>query len=210
LTGTSILGPAIITTASGGTGEVDATSTTTYTNLVVQSYAPASITGVSGGTSSDPVMLPSSTIGSVSGDVGDPDGPSSVYFSFYWDHTGDFAASVGVPGAEDLVSPGPYEFVLCTGSVCTSPFESVTVDASNDYENELIGSDLSAGEYTIGIISEDSPDPMYSVVFETPVIGGSVSSSIPEPTTWAMLIVGFAGLTVFGYWSRAKTKKLAV
>jgi hypothetical protein len=51
---------------------------------------------------------------------------------------------------------------------------------------------------------------MYSVVFETPVIGGSVSSSIPEPTTWAMLIVGFAGLTVFGYWSRAKTKKLAV
>ena len=207
LTGTSILGRALFTTASGGTVGVDATSTTTYTNLVVQSYAPSSISGVSSGTSSHPVMLPSSTIGSVSGDIGSPDGPSSVYFSFYW-QGGNFAASVGVPGANDLQFPASYQFNLCDGLSCGSAFESASVDPGNNYENELSWDNLDAGYYTVGIIQEDGADPLYSVVFSTPVIGGSVSA-IPEPSPWAMLIVGFAGLAVFGYRKTRKTAKLA-
>ena len=38
-----------------------------------------------------------------------------------------------------------------------------------------------------------------------PVIGGvSISTGIPEASTWAMIFVGFAGLGVFGYRRRAR------
>jgi hypothetical protein len=206
LIGTSVLGPTDLSFATGGSVGVAETSTTTYTNFVVQPHAPSSITGVNGGTSSHPVQLPSSTIGSVSGDIGAPDGPSSDYFSFYW-QGGDFAAEVGVPGANDLKPPASYQFDLCAGLSCGSALENVSVDQSNGYENEL-SLDLNAGYYTVGVIQEEGPDPLYSVAFSTPVIGGSVSP-VPEPTTWAMLIVGFAGLGVIGYRTARKAAKLA-
>ena len=113
-----------------------------------------------------------------------------------------------MPGANDLQFPASYQFNLCDGLSCGSAFESASVDPGNNYENELSWDNLDAGYYTVGIIQEDGPDPLYSVVFSTPVIGGSVSA-IPEPSTWAMLIVGFAGLAVFGYRKTRKTAKLA-
>ena len=131
----------------------------------------------------------------MSGDVG-----AHVYFSFYWQAAGDFAASVGVPNADEIVGLAPsYLFDLCAGLSCGPVLESVSADKSNDYQNELSLDDLAAGYYTVGIIAEGvAADPPYSVVFATPVIGGSVSS-VPEPTTWTMLIVGFAGICSFGW-----------
>ena len=195
LTTTTVLGPTLFTTDSAGTVGVDATSTTTYTNFVVQTFAPSSISGVSGGTAAIREQLPSSTISSVSGDVG-----AHVYFSFYWQAAGDFAASVGVPNADEIVGLAPsYLFDLCAGLSCGPVLESVSADKSNDYQNELSLDDLAAGYYTVGIIAEGvAADPPYSAAFATPVIGGSVSS-VPEPTTWTMLIVGFAGICSFGW-----------
>ena len=146
---------------------------------------PSAVSGEEGG----------ATISSVSGDVG-----AHVYFSFYWQAAGDFAASVGVPNADEIVGLAPsYLFDLCAGLPCGPVLESVSADKSNDYQNELSSDDLAAGYYTVGIIAEGvAADPPYSVVFATPVIGGSVSS-VPEPTTWTMLIVGFAGICSFGW-----------
>ena len=146
---------------------------------------PSAVSGKEGG----------ATISSVSGDVG-----AHVYFSFYWQAAGDFAASVGVPNADEIVGLAPsYLFDLCAGLSCGPVLESVSADKSNDYQNELSLDDLAAGYYTVGIIAEGvAADPPYSVVFATPVIGGSVSS-VPEPTTWTMLIVGFAGICSFGW-----------
>jgi hypothetical protein len=200
LTKTTVLEPTLFTTDSYGTVGVDATSTTTYTNFVVQTFAPASITGVSGGTAAEPEHLPSRTIASVSGDIG-----AQVAFSFYWQGAGDFAASVGVPNAGVIPGLAPsYKFDLCAGLSCGPAFESVSADKSNGYQNELSWDDLAKGYYTVDIIAEGAaPDPPYSVVFATPVIGGSVSS-VPEPTTWTMLIVGFAGVCAFRWLQSSK------
>jgi hypothetical protein len=204
LTKTTVLEPNVFSFDSGGTVGVDATSTTTYTNFVVQTFAPSSISGVSGGLAAEPEKLPSRTIGSVSGDIGAAD-ESSVYFSFYWQAAGDFAASVGVPDAAAIDDLAPsYLFDLCAGRSCGPAFESVSADKNNGYQNELSWDDLAAGYYTVGIIAEGAAvDPPYSVVFATPVIGGSVSS-VPEPTTWTMLIVGFAGVCSFRWLQSSK------
>jgi hypothetical protein len=199
LTGASVLGPTGFDLTGYGTPGINTTVTTTYSNFNIQTYAPSADSGVTGGTASDPVALPSSTVGSVSGPIGGSGGPRSDYFSFYWEG-GQFAATVGVPNAVDLLHPASYEFDLCAGLSCTTIYESVSADPSNDYENELSG-DLAAGYYTVGIILEGkAADPDYSVVFGTPVIGGSVSSAVPEPSTWAMLLLaGFGGVCLTGY-----------
>jgi hypothetical protein len=35
-------------------------------------------------------------------------------------------------------------------------------------------------------------DPAYNIIFDTPVNG--VSSSVPEPATWTMMLLAFVGL----------------
>jgi hypothetical protein len=204
LTGTSVLGPTGFDLTGYGTPGLATTSTTTYTDFEIENYAPSSVSGVTGGTSSSPVPLPSSTVGSVSGDIGGPGGPDSDYFSFYW-QGGNFAASVGVPNADVLNPPASYEFDLFAGPSCSADpvCKTVSADPSNNYENELISDNLAAGSYTVGIILEgDSPDPTYSVMFSTPVIGGSVSPAVPEPSTWAMMLLGFAWLGFVGFRAR--------
>jgi len=41
-------------------------------------------------------------------------------------------------------------------------------------------------------------------------LSATVSSTIPEPSTWAMMLVGFTGLGYAGYRSRSRTAALAV
>ncbi len=37
-----------------------------------------------------------------------------------------------------------------------------------------------------------------------------VKSAVPEPATWAMMLIGFAGLSLAGYWqNRARVAKCA-
>jgi PEP-CTERM motif len=47
------------------------------------------------------------------------------------------------------------------------------------------------------LYSSAAPDPLYS------------SSAVPEPSTWAMMLVGFAGLGFAGYRTSRKTAAFA-
>jgi hypothetical protein len=157
----------------------------------VTTFAPAAVTGVSGGTSSMPVTLPAKTIGSVTGDVGE----GGAFFSFYW-QGGQFQAQVGAPFPDQLLPYQSIEFELCSGVGCENVIETAQADSGNDWQSSL-SSYLAAGYYTTGVILQDAIDPEYFVDFTTPVVG--VGGSIPEASTWAMLVIGFAGLGFAGY-----------
>jgi hypothetical protein len=99
--------------------------------------------------------------------------------------------------------PPAYRFELCDGTSCTSPLEETVADSSNSWESSLSGN-LTADFYTIGITQlEPSLDPQFTMTFDTPInqIGG-----VPEPSTWAMMLLGLAGLGFAGY---RRTKKSA-
>ena len=53
-------------------------------------------------------------------------------------------------------------------------------------------------------IDASNPDPGAYSILTSPGIGNS-PSAIPEPSTWAMMLLGFAGLGYAGYRKR-KTK----
>ena len=66
----------------------------------------------------------------------------------------------------------------------------------NDWASALTG-DLAAGYYTVGILElASAEDPSFVFRFETPL---SQIANVPEPSTWAMMLLGFASLGYAGY-----------
>jgi hypothetical protein len=148
-------------------------------------------------------MLPATPVNSVSADIGG-NSPDSSFYSFYWGG-GAFAISVNVSAASVLDSPPIYLFELCNGTTCGDVLQQTTVDADNEWPSGLSG-DLAAGYYTVGIIDQTpSDDPNFVITFAEPL---SPIASVPEPRTWAMMLIGFAGLGYAGY-RRAREPRAA-
>ena len=190
LVGPSVVGPdGLSVSAFGAPGS---TFSGTFTNFNVTTFAAAAITGVDGGTASNPVALPARTISSVAGSVG----PAPAFFSFFW-QGGSFQAQVDVPFPNQLLAGQSVEFELCGGVNCSNVLQTAVANSADGWLSILSG-DLAPGYYTMGVLSPVDPD--FSIDFTTPVIGGAV----PEPSTWAMMILGFC---VLGFaTSRPKVK----
>jgi hypothetical protein len=91
-------------------------------------------------------------------------------------------------------APTSFEFELCGGTSCVSDvLQEVVADSADGWQNALSG-DLSAGYYTVGIIEDGAGDPQYNFTFATPL-----TASVPETSTWAMMLLGFAGFGYVGY-----------
>ena len=178
-----------------GVPNVDEAETTTLSNFYAINSASEDLSGLTGGTPDAPIMLPATPISSVSGSIGG-DSPASEFYSFYWSG-GVFATSVSVAGASVLDSPPTYLYELCDGPTCGDVIQQTLADADNDWASTLSG-DLAAGYYTVGIIDQTpADDPNFTITFAEPL---SQIASVPEPTTWAMMLIGFAGLGYSGYW----------
>ena len=194
LTGPPILGPVLIDIGAFGAPGLDISETTTFHNLVVLNSVSPDVVGLTGGTVDNPIPLPAIPINMISGNIGDGF-PNSDFYSFYW-KGGAFAVSVGVPDASILTSPPSYLFQLCDGTTCNDVLQQTVADKSNDWLSALTG-DLAAGYYTVGIIElASAEDPAFVFQFETPL---SQIANVPEPSTWAMMLLGFAGLGYAGY-----------
>ena len=199
LTGPAVSGAMALSMGVRGVPGVNATETTTFQNFSFSTVVSPDLTNFYGGSASDPVMLPATPVGSVSASIGSGT-PDSDYYSFYW-KGGTFSASVGVPDASFLPSPPSYSFELCDGSSCQDVIEQTVANSSNAWSSSL-GGDLAPGMYTIGIAEVSGiGDPMYTINFASPI---SQIINVPEPSTWAMILVGFAGLGFVGYRQRQK------
>jgi hypothetical protein len=190
LAGPSVVGPdSLSVSAFGGPGQ---TFSGAFTNFTVTTFAATAVTGLDGGTASNPLALPARTIGSVTGNVG----PSPAFFSFYW-QGGSFQAHVGVPFPDQVLPGQAVEFELCGGVNCGNVIQTAFANLGDEWQSILSG-DLAPGYYTMGVISP--VDPEFSIDFTTPVVGGAV----PEPSTWAMMILGFAGVGFMSYRRKSK------
>jgi hypothetical protein len=194
LTGPASSGPVLIDIGAFGEPGLDISETTTFHDLVVLNSVSPNVVGLTGGTVDNPIPLPAIPINTISGNIGDGF-PNSDFYSFYW-NGGAFAVSVGVPDAPILTSPPSYLFQLCNGTTCNDVLQQTVADMDNDWLSALSG-DLAAGYYTVGIIElASAEDPAFVFQFETPL---SQIANVPEPSTWAMMLLGFAGLGYAGY-----------
>jgi hypothetical protein len=190
LVGDSVLGGAEFDVGAFGDPGIAESTTTTFNNFYITGTAGSTLTDLAGGPASNPTMLPATPVGSLSGDIGGLNEPTSGFYLFYWKGR-EFEASVGVPEAEGLLNPPSYSFEICAGIACVSPLSTTIADSGNSWSSSLSG-DLIAGFYTIGI-TDLGPftDPQYTITFDTPI---NQIAGTPELTTWTMMLLGFAGL----------------
>jgi hypothetical protein len=120
-------------------------------------------------------------------------GPNGLNIPLLTSVGGAFGNQIGlIAGGNLLDSQDNYS---------TGFFAGVSLDGANlDACNPSAGCKLSlpAGDYEIGVIGDTSIDPTLTIGFDSPVFA-SASGAVPEPSTWAMILIGFAGLGYVGY-----------
>jgi hypothetical protein len=83
----------------------------------------------------------------------------------------------------------------CAGGLsCGTVLQTAFAKSADSWQSSLSGY-LAPGYYTTGVILQGEVDPEFSIDFTTPVVGGAV----PEASTWAMMILGFAGIGFMAY-----------
>jgi uncharacterized protein DUF642 len=141
---------------------------------------------------------PSPTNGSVDLDGDAPGGVEQTIFGLTSGKT--YTLSFSLSGNPDG-APATKSVDVSIGSVLDDNFTytiGTNTHANMMYVLETVTFTAGASN-TLSFASQDVGTPF------GPVIGGvSISTGIPEASTWAMMFVGFAGLGVFGYRRRAR------
>jgi hypothetical protein len=162
---------------------------------------------IPGGTVSDPLTLAGDLFGTRSS--ADPfSGPSYIaahmdsgstnnFYEFYWTG-GVFSTSAIVYSDSDTGELDPSDIftlelfetggALIYSEQLTDPSACV-FQCRADYDGYL-----PAGYYTIGVNGYSPTDPELIMYFP-----GSLAAGTPEPSTWAMVLLGFAGLSFASY-----------
>ncbi len=144
---------------------------------------PVTLTNIEGGTPENPLPLPVvGHIGQLTGSIGDAG--STDYFQYFWPG-GLFEAHASLTGADPKSS---FQFQLYDSQSVL--LQDIHLDASNGFAWAM-SQTLPKGLFTIGLLANEFIDPQFTITFLTPVQGVGV---VPEPSTWGMLILGFAGV----------------
>jgi hypothetical protein len=139
-----------------------------------------------------------------------------------WDSSGDLLASVYVTGSETPVGAAPWVFEPITpvrltagatyvvgaqGGADYTGQASATVDPRITYlEDRYTSNDGANSPLVEPIFTEGYTSPSTAGWF-----GGNIelANAIPEPSTWTMMLFGFAGLGFAGWSARRKTTSAA-
>jgi hypothetical protein len=113
LVGDSVLGGAEFDVGAFGDPGIAESTTTTFNNFYITGTAGSTLTDLAGGPASNPTMLPATPVGSLSGDIGGLNEPTSGFYLFYW-KGGEFEASVGVPEEAYPVDSGSTRCSVCS------------------------------------------------------------------------------------------------
>jgi len=140
-----------------------------------------------GGTVDSPLILPKGLIGEITGSISG-DGPENEFYAFTW-QGGVFQAEAKILGA-DPNAVFTFELRSSDGRFV----RDLRIDSLSDFD-VLFSSltPLAAGNYLVGLKGSTAFDPGFSLDFLTP-IQSSAGLSVPEPSTWALLLAGFGGL----------------
>lgn len=185
---------AIIDTGQGICAESNCDSWSAYSNAPGQGFN-SSTTGsvvstatflLQGGFSSTPVPLPNGQpVGYVTGTIGGLG--SEDYYTFLW-AGGAFNTTASITGANTGAS---YLFSEGVAGTCSGG-GTATLNSSDSFSGTIAIASLASGTYCIGIDANNSNDPAFALVFNTPVEG----TVTPEPSTVLLLTVGLGIISV--------------
>jgi hypothetical protein len=159
--------------------------------VVGLSATPEVLASFAGGTVDHPVILPDGLTGQISSAISGG-AAERQYYGFKW--SGGLFQTVGsIAGANPLADfhfqlIDPYSLAVIDGA-------DLLLNDANDF-TDTISRYLSPGYYEIGMYTDSPYDPQFTIHFNTPVSG-----IVPEPDSWAMMLLGFGAV---GFASRRR------
>ena len=121
---------------------------------------------------------------------GQPVAPFLSYDNLYYPN-GAPVVCVGYPGAGQVLDPYGILFSInADGSTVGVPGDVV----------DLFGNGIGFGGFGLGLADANQ---------QYDYVGGGITLSVPEPSTWAMMVLGFAGLGFAGYRKQRKDVPVA-
>jgi hypothetical protein len=148
-------------------------------------YTPTVLTGFNGGGETSAIALPLGKIGSISNTLGGSN--FGDYYLFDW-QGGQFEAIGQAPGANPA---GDFFFELF--DTHHNFLQGQVLAAGNNFSG-FINSALPAGRYVIGMEPGNGFDAEFKIQFLQPVTGIADPPGVPEPTTWALLMLGLGAI----------------
>ena len=167
---------------------------TTWGYVVKLPATPEVLSSFPGGTVGSPTILPSGLVGQISSDISAP-ASDSQFYQFIWD--GGLLETQGVIVHANPLADFQFELFSVNG-ITRTELKDLPLSSANDF-SALMKMNLSAGDYEIGMYTDSPFDPQFTITFDTPV-----GSYVPEPSSWALIILG-AG-AVGGALRRRSTK----
>jgi hypothetical protein len=164
-------------------------------------------------------------------------GPTGVMVPYYFDTAGGITGVAG-PGQSgagsaqvSLIAPGGIGLtgfdagtileqsglVVCEGS-CVNSTQHVSLLSNTEYTVEVSASGFVFTNYASSISAWADPyifiDPTYVggnqfSLLVSDGVGNSPVGGVPEPSTWAMMILGFAGIGFMAYRRKSKLALIA-
>ena len=125
----------------------------------------------------------------------------TVNFSSPFDLPADhyfFVPQVELDNGNDFLWLSTPRPIVAPGTPFLGDLQAWTRDANLDPDWLRIGTDIVGG-------NPENPAPTFNMAFTLQGVSG-----IPEPSTWAMLIVGFAGVGFMAYRRKSKPALMAV
>jgi len=114
---------------------------------------------------------------------------SEDFYSFFW-AGGSFSATASITGSPN--SGASYLFSEGVAGTCSSD-GTATLSGSDSFAGTIEIANLAAGRYCIGLDADNSNDPAFSLIFNTPVTG---QTTTPEPSGFVLLSIGLGMVTV--------------
>jgi len=142
------------------------------------------LNGFQGGTSSAPVPLTSpGPIAAITGSLSAE--ALQDYYDFQW-LSGAFSVTATIA---DASSGSSYGFSMGVAGTCAGE-GSATLNGGDSFTGTIAIPNLPAGQYCIGLDTNNSSDPPFQISFNTPVTSSSTPSAVPEPSGLVLLSIG--------------------
>ena len=140
-----------------------------------------------------------------------------------WNSSGVLLASVYVTGSETPVGSAPWVFELITPvTLVAGQTYIVGAQGGADYTGEVTDATFDPRitfNTDLSTVTGTAPSPLVEPI-DSEGLGANdaswfganieLSGSVPEPSTWAMMLLGFAGLGFAGYRKTRKAASIAV
>jgi hypothetical protein len=149
-------------------------------------YSPTLLDGVTGGSVGAPAILPSGLVGRITSDISGS-ASEAQFYDFMW--SGGLLQTNGSIAGANPNADFHFQLYSVNGSTVvegsTPTLADLTLDAGNGFAGK-ISQVLAPGDYEIGMFTNSPFDPQFTIQFDTPV----GVAALPEPTTWALMLLG--------------------